>query len=60
MPVMRSISVGVVLVAASMTPDEPAVGIFKQAEPEVASEENRFLDRNFAGATLERDGDDGA
>jgi hypothetical protein len=60
MPLMRSNSVGVVLVASSMNPDEPAVSIFKQAEPEVALEENRFLDRNFAGATLERDGNDGA
>jgi hypothetical protein len=59
MPVTRPISVGVVLVASSMNPDEPAVSIFKQAEPEAASEGNCFPDRNFAGATLETDGKDG-
>jgi PqqA peptide cyclase len=34
--------------------------IFKQAELESASDQNRFLYRNFAGGTLETGGDHGA
>jgi pyrroloquinoline quinone biosynthesis protein E len=34
--------------------------IFKQAEREAASHQNRFLYRNFAGGTLETDGGHGA
>ena len=34
--------------------------IFKLAEQEAAGENNRFLYRNFAGGTLETDGDNGA
>jgi pyrroloquinoline quinone biosynthesis protein E len=34
--------------------------IFKQAEREAASEENRFLYRNFAGGTPEAGGENGA
>jgi len=34
--------------------------IFKLAEQEAASENNRFLYRNFAGGTLETDRDNGA
>ena len=33
--------------------------IFKQAEREAASEENRFIYRNFAGGTPEADDDHG-
>jgi pyrroloquinoline quinone biosynthesis protein E len=35
-------------------------GIFKQAELEAVSEQNRFLYRNFAGGTPEAGGDHGA
>ena len=34
--------------------------IFKLAETEAAAEHNRFLYRNFAGGTLETEGDHGA
>ena len=34
--------------------------IFKQAEREAAADQNRFLYRNFAGGTLETEGDHGA
>jgi pyrroloquinoline quinone biosynthesis protein E len=34
--------------------------IFKEAEREAAGEQNRFLYRNFAGGTVETDGDHGA
>jgi pyrroloquinoline quinone biosynthesis protein E len=34
--------------------------IFKQAEQEAASDNNRFLYRNFAGGTLETEGEHGA
>jgi pyrroloquinoline quinone biosynthesis protein E len=34
--------------------------IFKQAECEAAADNNRFLYRNFAGGTLETEGEHGA
>jgi pyrroloquinoline quinone biosynthesis protein E len=34
--------------------------IFKLAESEAAADNNRFIYRNFAGGTLETDGDHGA
>ena len=34
--------------------------IFKLAETEAAADNNRFIYRNFAGGTLETDGDHGA
>ena len=34
--------------------------IFKQAEREAAGDVNRFLYRNFAGGTLETEGEHGA